>query len=340
MGFFKSIGKAFKGAAEGVGSVGSVINPGFLIGGPLGGLIYGEHGLDISGAGARSRADELAQQLAQQRAGAKAQQYQLLGQLQSPALTPQMETRIKALEDQSKASSLVEDPFFQGARARAVTGGAKELAGVGGRQQAYDVSGGFKNIGSMQDIYDRLGSQLAQIGQQSIQRKDVIAQNAAKMRQGIADAQLEFNNNVTKMKMAIESGDAVAAQQAMKDAAAAKEAIRQRTQQLIMGAAQLGLGFATASPGTAMGGARNIASSQMPGMDLNEYNESLPEMARTDYLMGPLNTEASPMGYYPEQIDTSMAPMNIPSQTDYWSQQMNQPLGIQYGGSKPWRLMR
>jgi len=260
----------------GTGGVGSWVNPGTLLGGPLGGLIYGEKGLDVTGGGARGRLSEYEQNMARLRGESKQKQLQMLSQLKSPTVTPQMEARIRALEEESKAGPLSQDPYFQGARANLVGGGARELASVAGKQRAYDVSGGFKNTGSLSDVYDRLGAQLAQLGQRATDVKAQKRDAASELRQGIADAQLAYENEILRAQMAIEAGDAAAAQDAMGKAYAAREAIRARQQSLFLGAGQMALGAVTGNPLAAAGGAKQVAgaSSAQPTGGMAYGNEN------------------------------------------------------------------
>ena len=163
-----------------------------------------------------------------------------------------------------------------------------------------DVSGGFKNVGSMQDVYDRLGAQLAQLGQQSTQRKAQSRDAAAEVRQGIADAQISYDNEILRAKMAIEAGDAAAAQDAMNKAYAARETIKQRTQQLFMGAAKLGVVALSGNPLAAAGEAKTISDTSL-------------------------------------QSQTSLPPM---AQENYWNQQLNNPFASNITGGLPWSYTR
>lgn len=184
------------------------------------------------------------------RLAAKQQQMGLLDTMQAPAFSSSMENRLKALEDESKAGPLVADPYFQGMRDTVVRGGARNLAGVMNRQNATDTSGGFSNTGSIQDVYDRLGGQLSQIGAQSMALKAQKADQVAQARQGMADAQQVFQNKMVQARMAIEAGDAAAAQQAMAEAYAAKKQAENASTQLMLGLGTSALGYAAKAGGS------------------------------------------------------------------------------------------
>lgn len=216
--------------------------------------------LDVTGKKAQREADAYGAATAANRAISRQNQLNLLGQLKGPSVTPQQEARIKALEEESRFTML-NDPAFQAAQQRATRGGAASLAAVQNRQAATGTAGGFQNVGSMQDVYDRLGLELAEIGQAQQMYKEQKRNTAADMRQGIADAQIEFENAKTNARMAIEAGDAQAAQQALAQAYAAKQAIQNRTQQLVLGGAGLAVGAFTGNPAPAVAGAQQIAGS-------------------------------------------------------------------------------
>lgn len=138
---------------------------------------------------------------------AKAKQYEYLGQMKGPQVAEATRRRIAALEEDAKDRPLVEDKYFQGQRAAAVQSGQQALSGIQNKQKAAGVSGGFSNVGSTQDAYDRLSGQLANIGSQAQERRAGARDMAAEAQQGIEDQNLEFFNNQLKAKMGIESGD-------------------------------------------------------------------------------------------------------------------------------------
>lgn len=257
----KKVAGTAMGALSGAGT-GAAIG---ALGGPAGigiGATVGALGGGLAGWFGSGDDDEAAyeQQQSAQRAQSKAAQYNYLNQMQAPVVSDATRRRIAALNDESKASSLVEDPFFQGQRATAVQGGQQALSSVGNAHAAYDTTGGFSNQGSQQDVYDRLSSQLSQLGQKSIELKDQKSQQAATMEQGIADAQTAFQNAQLRARMAIESGDSAAASAALKDAFSAKQAMDAANRQTI-GAA---LGGAAQAAGTFAGANRYTASAPSP----------------------------------------------------------------------------
>jgi hypothetical protein len=233
-------------------------NPGTLVGGPIGGLIYDQ--LDIGGEHAQDRLDEYGNQQAGLRAGAKKTQYDLLGQMKRPLLTPQMEARIKALESESQLP-LNSDPAFQSQVRQATTGGAQALSGIQNRQAASGAEGGFSNVGSINDVYDRLGTQLADLAQKQTMYKEKKRDTASELRQSISDAQISYDNALTQAKIAIEAGDAAATQQALAQAYAAREQINNNSRQLLLGMGSMAVGALTGGMG---GGAPKTVA---PSMD-------------------------------------------------------------------------
>lgn len=186
------------------------------------------------------------------RAEAKQRQLGFIDSWKAPQMTSQMSARLKALEDESRAGPLVQDPYFQANRDQLVRGGQAALSRVEQNQKAANVRGGFANTGSIQDVYDRLGSGLAQLGQQSTQLKAEKADRAAQARQQFQDSLVAFENAKIQAQAAIEAGDAAAAQQALSQAYAAKEQIRQAEtgfwRNAILTGIGTGLGAAAGNP--------------------------------------------------------------------------------------------
>lgn len=213
------------GALSGAGSgalIGSAVpGIGTAIGAGAGALAGGLAGW--FGSSGNDDQEEYQRQLAAQRAQSKAAQYGYLDQMQGPQVTDATRRRIAALQDQSKASSLVEDPYFQGQRAQLVQGGQQALSSVDNAHNTYGTTGGFSNQGSQHDVMDRLSGQLSQLGQQSVALKDQKANQAAQMEQGIVDAQTAFKDAQLRARMAIESGDSAAASEAINQAFQAKQ---------------------------------------------------------------------------------------------------------------------
>lgn len=222
-------------------------NPFDIITKPIGWLSGGLSGADDS----RQREDQSQWDQGELRKGAKQKQYDLLGQIQAPTMSPQMETRLKALEDQSQPGELSQDPYFQGVRSQLVQGGQQALSGVQNNHAAYGTEGGFSNQGSAHDVYDRLGSQMASLGQQSVNLKDQKAGMAAQARQQFADAQTQYQNAQTRAKMAIEAGDTQAALAAMQQAYAARENIQAAQNQMTGSLISAGTAAATGGVGKA-----------------------------------------------------------------------------------------
>lgn len=201
---------------------------------------------------AEERADQRLREQGISRQQAKQKQYDLLGQMQGPSMTPAMERRLRALEEQSQPSELSQDPYFQASRANLVQGGQQALSGVQNKQAAYNTQGGFRNQGSINDVYDRLGAQMAQLGQQSVGLKDQKAMQAAQARQQFDEAQISYQNAQVKAKMAIESGDTQAALAALQQAYAARDAAQnaqaQMTGSLVSAAIAAGTGGMSGAP--------------------------------------------------------------------------------------------
>lgn len=241
MGFFDDLGRAGLGFAT--GGLSEVL--------PLAGK-------KLSGADQQlDQANQMQSDLANQRNASKQAQLGYLNQMQAPQMSPQMQARLQALDTESQPGPLVSDPYFQGARANTLNSGAQQLSAINNTKNAYGIgAGGFKNVGSEQDVQDRLGVAMANLGQQSVGRKEQVAQQAAQMHQNYTDALTNYNNAILQAKAHIEAGDSAAASQAIQAAYAARQqadaASRQMTGQLIglggtLGSAAL-TGGASAAP--------------------------------------------------------------------------------------------
>jgi hypothetical protein len=217
---------ALSGAATGAMLGTALPGVGTAIGAGLGGIAGWLMGGDDD-------QEEYQKQVADQRARSKAAQMGYVDSMQGPTLSDSMRRRIAALEDESKATPLVEDPYFQGQRATAVQGGQKALSQVDNAHAAYGTSGGFSNQGSAQDAYDRLSGQLAGLGEASTKLKSQKADQAAQMQQGILDAQTAFHNAQAQARAAIEAGDSATAMQAINAAYAAKQKESELNQQMM-----------------------------------------------------------------------------------------------------------
>lgn len=240
-----------------------------------GGLSEIGDAIDITGQKrAQERFDQ--NQAAQQglRQQSKAQQLAYLDQMQRPEVSPKVAARLAALEEQGRDRPLVADPFFQGQRAMVAQGGAQALAGVANQQLGRGVRGGFQNTGSIQDVYDRLGTQLAQVGQSAAVRRDQAQAQAAEMDQQLLDKRIEFDNAQMRARMAIEAGDAQAAQAAMQQAFQIQSQIDNMQRQFYGGLLQIAgpiAGAAIGGPvGAAAGGAAgNMASGAIGGQQMS-----------------------------------------------------------------------
>lgn len=253
---------AATGALSGAGSgalIGSAIpGIGTAIGAGIGAIGGGIAGLFGGGD------DDTQKYLDQQNAlreQTKQNQLGYLGQLQAPTVSDATRRRITALEDESKPTSLVEDPYFQGQRATLVQGGQQALSSTDNAHAAYGTTGGFSNQGSAADIYDRLGGQLAQLGGQSAQLKDQKANQAAQMQQQIQDSQTAFQNAQIQAKIAIESGDSASASAAIQAAMQAKAAYNAANQQML----SAGLGGVAQAAGAYAGANKFTATAPPPG---------------------------------------------------------------------------
>lgn len=176
---------------------------------------------------ARAQINAQISKLKSQLTGAKAAFGALDNQI-APTMTPQMIARLKALEAESEMGPLATDPLFQGDRATLVQGGAQALAGLGSAQKMSRFGTGGQ--GNVQDIYDRLGVQLSQLGQQSRQTKESKRDVVAQSYQAFEDAKRDFENKSKMAEAAIISGNLEQAYQAIEAAAQAEARMRESQQ--------------------------------------------------------------------------------------------------------------
>jgi hypothetical protein len=210
--------------------------------------------LDMSGQRAKNSLAGQSAKMAALREKAKRTQIDYLNSMQGPSLTPQQEARIRALETES-TRPMLEDPNYGFQVGQATRGGAQALSSIQNKQRATGATGGFQNIGSMSDVYDRVGGQLSQIAQQNQAIKEQKRDQAAELRQNIADGQIAFQNSIRQARMAIEAGDAATTQAALQAAYNAKQQITQSTKQMIFSiAGTVGGAFAGGPMGASMGG--------------------------------------------------------------------------------------
>lgn len=223
----------------------------------------------------REDAERERQEQAGLRWESKQKQLGLLENMRAPEASSLTRARLAALQEESKPGALVEDPLFQGDRTRLLQGGTSELAGVGNIRRGYGMgSGGFRNVGSEQDIADRVGAQLAALGQQSRQVKEQKRDIASELQQSIDDAKINYANSITQAKMAIEAGDSQAASMAIQQAYAARQAAsaadRQMAAALISGGSTIAgaaLGAPTAKPKTSSYAPPESGSAEFPSSD-------------------------------------------------------------------------
>lgn len=175
-----------------------------------------------------------------------------LDRQQAPELSPQMLARLEALEQESQMGPLVTDPLFQGDRATLVQGGARALAGLGSAQKISRFGTG--GAGSVQDVYDRLGVQLSNLGQQSRAVKEEKRDIVAQAYQAYDDAVTDFENAAENAEAAIISGNIDQAMRFMEIASQAEAKMREAqaaTKQAIVGNV---LGAAVQAGASALGG--------------------------------------------------------------------------------------
>lgn len=227
----------------------------------------------------------------------KKNQLSILDQMRAPQMSQQMETRLRALEADAQDKPLSQDPYFQGQRATLVSGGRQALAGVENNQRAQGVSGGFRNIGSVSDIQDRLGTQLAGLGEHAAERRSRAADVAAQSRQDFLNSQVAYENAVRQAKISIEQNDAAGAQQAINMAYQARNAAiesQKRALGQIYGTAATVIGGMAGGPAGAMAGSQvgnNLAGAGSTSAGLYQQNQ-------LDYLQPePVSTSGRPWAY-------------------------------------------
>lgn len=160
---------------------------------------------------------------------AREKQLEQIQYLANPSSGAIAQRRLKALEEESMPVPLSQDPSFQAQRARLLSGGARELAGVANLQRAAGVSrGGFRNVGSLQDVQDRLGVALAGLAEKAKLARESKLEQAA----NLETAHIEFENARRRAAAAIEAGDTQSAIAALQQATALQQAGAQQRQQL------------------------------------------------------------------------------------------------------------
>lgn len=277
-------------------SVGKIV--GGVVGGPVG-LIAGDQLYDKPNQ-QRADAQSLIDQQNAIRSESKRNQLASLNNLQGPSYTPQMEARLKALEEGSKEVPLTDDPYYQGDRAQLIQGGRAILSDVENRKAATGAStGGFSNIGSANDVMDRMGVAVANLGQQARNARDQRAMAAANARQQLQDAQNAFINQKEQARIAIEAGDATAASAALQNAYNLKQQIDAQQAQLIGGL----VGVAGTIGGAAVGGPAGAAVGSkagaiVPGQQPVSYYQQNSQLPSSDSLYKPQVSYSNVPSYY------------------------------------------
>lgn len=239
---------------------------GAALGGPFGALVPGAVGTFSGADEMRRQQEEYQRQAEAERRRRRDTQLGILSQMQAPQLSPQASKRIAALEAESAPRALAEDPLYTGQRAQLLGAGQQLQSGIESEQLGRGVRGGFRNIGSVQDVQDRLGVQLAGLASQAQATRERKRDLAAQASQAYQDAQTQFQNAQANARMAIEAGDSDLAlsmiNQAMQARQAAANAERQMYGALIGGATTLA-GGALAGPmgASAAGGAQQMGQS-------------------------------------------------------------------------------
>lgn len=255
---------------------------GALLGGPFGALVPGAVGT-LSGADEmRRQQEEMQRQVQAERERRRKAQLGILGQMQAPQLSPLASKRIAALEAESAPRALAEDPLYVGQRAQLLGAGQQLQSGIENEALGRGVRGGFRNIGSVQDVQDRLGVELAQLAGQAQATRERKRDVAAQAQQAFQDAQTEFANAQRRAQMAIEAGDSDLAlasiQQAYQARQAAANAERQMYGALIGTAGTIGgaaIGAPPSASKLAIGEQQAYAPESYGGEDL--FQQTAPE---------------------------------------------------------------
>jgi len=277
-------------------SIGKIV--GTAVGGPVG-FLAGDQLWDKPNEQRRD-AQSLQEQQNAIRAQSTRNQLASLNNLQGPSYTPQMEARLKALEEGSKEVPLTDDPYFQGDRAQLVQGGRSILSDVENRKAATGATtGGFSNIGSANDVMDRMGVAVSNLGQQARQARDQRAMTAANARQQLQDSQIAFANQKEQARIAIEAGDSQAASAALQNAYNLKQQINAQQAQLIGGLVSTAgtVAGAAVGPGGAAAGSR--AGALVPGQQAPvSYYQQNAQLPSSEDLYKPQVSYSNVPSYY------------------------------------------
>lgn len=170
------------------------------------------------------------------------QQLQLINEQSAPVMHDYTKAYAnRLLTGSALETPISQDPYTQGARSELLGGGAKALAGVANKQRAAGVSrGGFSNIGSIQDIEDRMSQALAGLAERAQQGRLQRVGEAAQIGQTYADKAIAFENAKKQAQAAAYAGDLAGALQGIGSAQAL--AAQQNAQQGQLFGGLLGLG--------------------------------------------------------------------------------------------------
>ena len=217
-----------------------------------------------------------------------------------PEQTSEMRDRISAWQAESKAPTdlsyfdkqihegpLATDWRFQRDQALAAKGAVSQASNIQNIQKAQGLSGGFENVGSIADVYDRLGAELAGLGQQQQAlnqnirqqrfafseqeklRKQALADRAAQAQQDFVNSQISFENAVRQARAAIEADDVETAMRLINQANEVREQQKRANEQwwgnMFGGLATAGGAVA----GGAMGGPQGAMLGGLMGYNLS-----------------------------------------------------------------------
>jgi hypothetical protein len=188
-------------------------------------------------------------------------QMSALGQMQAPQMSPAMARRLAALEEEGKPRALAEDPLYAGQRAQLLHAGQQLQSGIENEQLGRGVRGGYQNIGSIQDVQDRLGVSLAKLSSEAQATRDRKNDMVAAAQQEMQDAQTAFENSRLQAIAAAQAGDSDLALAFMQNAFSAKNAIAEAERK--MDAAIIGMGGTVI--GGMMGGPAGAAAGSQAG---------------------------------------------------------------------------
>lgn len=204
------------------------------VGGLAGGLLEGS-------ANRRLQRDLMDKQEAE-RIRAREAQLNLMRETMSPTMSNEQREYVNRLMTEARdVGPLSQNRYVQGARSQLLGGGARALAGVTNRQRASGVSGGgFSNIGSIQDIQDRMSEALAGLSERAEADKLRKMQEAQGLQQNWLDRYQQWQNARQQALAAIESGDLASAIQGIQQAQALASQQSAQKQQMFGGLLSMG----------------------------------------------------------------------------------------------------